>query len=389
VFLSAVAASQDDSTSFSFATPSVQLGDVLLVICGFTVLGPVHIVTPSWIEAISFQGALDLDYILLASHVIDGSEGSTMSVTFDRAVTSSPLVECLAYRGIQPPGLSYRFELAGVEGSTSFPCPAQAPRSDQDLYLGIVHDPDNGQPFTLPGTTRYLDGPADSTLGVFELAAAASSGIETATASVATVGTAMSLLLRASDDPQPYSDMLSQLLPPGKLWRLIGSSVLGKLLTACADELGRLEGRVQDLLVELDPSTASELIPDYERELDIVAAPTIAERRARIIAKTIQNQGARPDDFRQELSSLLGQAAADVVVIERTRAQAIALGDDREIYAFFIYRDPTLPGVYFLTAAQEHVTAMQPGHTIGTVIESINALYDDPLTLHDRDILGA
>jgi len=89
------------------------------------------------------------------------------------------------------------------------------------------------------------------------------------------------------------------------------------------------------------------------------------------------------------LAPLLAQAPADVVVIERTRAFAIAVGDDREIYRFFIYRDPTLPDVYFLASAQAQVDRMQPSHTEGTVVESINFLCDDPHSLCDRDLLGA
>ena len=187
-----------------------------------------------------------------------------------------------------------------------------------------------------------------------------------------------------------YARMLVALLPPGRLWRLIpGASTLFAVLQGCADELERLDERVGDLLTEIDPTTAVELLPDFERELDLAVAQTIDERRARVLSKTVQNQGARPDDFRQELAPLLDQDQDDVVIIERSRATAIALGDDREIYEFFVYRDPAFPGTYFLASAQEHVNSMMPDHTHGTVIESINALYDDPHTLYDRDILGA
>ena len=203
-------------------------------------------------------------------------------------------------------------------------------------------------------------------------------------------GQEMALPFALPEKGQLYAGMLAALLPPGKLWRLVpGASTLFALLEGCADELSRLDARVSDLLTEIDPRTSIELVPDSERELGLAVAPTLDERRARVITKTLQNQGARPDDFRQELAPLLAQEPADVVVIERSVATAAALGDAREIYAFFIYRDPTLPGTYFLASAQEHVNATQPDHTIGTVIESIDALYDDPHTLYDRDILGA
>lgn len=185
-----------------------------------------------------------------------------------------------------------------------------------------------------------------------------------------------------------YSRVLAAHLPPGRVWRLIGGSVLSNLLAGCADELGRIDERVTDLQNEADPSTALELLPEYERELGLVAVASNAERRARIVALLVRRQRFRPVDFQTALAVLLGQDPADVVIIERTRAFAVLVGDAREIYRFFVYRDPSLPGTYYLASAQALVDAMKPSHTIGQVIESINFLCDDPFSLCDRDLLG-
>lgn len=181
-----------------------------------------------------------------------------------------------------------------------------------------------------------------------------------------------------------YARMLAGLLPPGRVWRLV-DSVLSKLLAASADELGRVDARAADLLDEAIPSTAVELLPEYERELGIDAADTIEERQARIVARRIARQRYRPADFVAALEPLLGT----VMVIETSHAQAVAMGDVREIFRFFIYRNPTDPGTYYLDAAQELVDAMKPSHTAGHVIESDDFLCDDPYSLCDRDILGA
>jgi hypothetical protein len=185
--------------------------------------------------------------------------------------------------------------------------------------------------------------------------------------------------------------MMAALLPPGKVWRLIGDSILSLLFKACADELGRLDGRVLDLLDEADPTTADELLPEYERELAQPSTGTIDERRARIIARLIARQRYRPVEFQNALAPLLGQDPADVVVIERTPTFSATIGNltGDEIYRFFIYRDPTLPGAYQLDAAQALVDQIKPSHTEGYVIESINLLCDDPHSLCDRDLLGA
>lgn len=188
--------------------------------------------------------------------------------------------------------------------------------------------------------------------------------------------------------PEMYARMLAGLLPPGKLWSLI-SSVLGDLLLACADELARFHGRVNDLLNEMVPTTATELLPEYEAELELAPAATIDERRANITAAEVRRQRFRPADFQAALAPLLGLAPTAVVVVEHSRAFALAVNDDREIYRFFIFRDPTLPGAYFLASAQAVVDKMKPSHTVGTVGESINLLCDDPHSLCDRDLLGA
>lgn len=201
------------------------------------------------------------------------------------------------------------------------------------------------------------------------------------------------LLLDSTVSPTPrpaeaYADMLVSLLPPGKLWRWTGS-VLRKLLLGSADELTRLDARVTDLLNEADPTTTLELLPEYERELKLDPAASADERRARIVARLVARQRFRPVDFQQALAPLLALAPADVQVLERTRAFVTSIGDDREIFRFFIYRDPSLPGTPFISSAQALVDAIKPSHTVGTVIESVNFLCDDPHSLCDRDLLGA
>jgi hypothetical protein len=76
------------------------------------------------------------------------------------------------------------------------------------------------------------------------------------------------------------------------------------------------------------------------------------------------------------------------VVKERSLADVAAIGDQRAIFAFFIYRDPVLPGTYFLASAQTLVTSMKPSHTEGFVIESIAFTCGDPHSIVGRDILG-
>lgn len=185
-----------------------------------------------------------------------------------------------------------------------------------------------------------------------------------------------------------YARQFAALLPPGRTWKLLGDSKLQKLLLGIADEFARLDGRVDDLQAEAIPSLAVELLADYERELALPSDGTNAERQARIVARIIARQRYRPVDFQNALAPLLGQAPADVVVMERSAAFAASVNDVREIFRFFIYRDPAAPGTYYIASAQALVDKIKPSHTLGYVIESVSFLCDDPHSLCDRDLLG-
>lgn len=187
---------------------------------------------------------------------------------------------------------------------------------------------------------------------------------------------------------EAYARMLKALLPPGGLWRLDPESNLSKLMLACGDELTRVSGRAADLVEEADPRTTSELLPDFERMLALTATGTENERRALVVSLLIRRQRVRPADFQQALAGVFGQDAGDVVIIEHSRAFAIVVNDDREIFRFFAYRNPALPGSYDIDAGQTVINGMTPSHTSGHAIESIAFLCDDPFSLCDRDILG-
>ncbi len=185
-----------------------------------------------------------------------------------------------------------------------------------------------------------------------------------------------------------YARMMGALLPPSRMWRLDVGGILAKVLLACGDELERVDARGQVLLEESDPRTTDELLSDFERMLGLATDGTIDQRRTRVVAFLLMRPRYRPIDFQVALAGLLGQLPADVDVIERTPAEAAAMGDPREIYRFFIYRDPALPGTYDIAAAQAIVDRIKPSHTEGYVVQSLNFLCDDPLSLCDRDSLG-
>ena len=189
---------------------------------------------------------------------------------------------------------------------------------------------------------------------------------------------------------EEYGRVMARLLPPGRLWRLDAAALLVGALRAAGDELERVSGRVLDILTEGDPRTATdaELLGDFERVLDLDGSGTEAERQAKVVARLTQDRGFRPDDVAETLAPLLDLDPADVDVRERSVSDAVVVADAREIYRYFVYRDPGLSGTPDLDAAQAQLDLMEHSHTKGHVIESIDFECDDADSLCDRDILG-
>jgi len=186
-----------------------------------------------------------------------------------------------------------------------------------------------------------------------------------------------------------YARMLEALLPPGRLWPLASlTSLVHSLMLGSSDELARLDQRTIDLRNEADPRTAVETLPEYETDLELVAASTTAERQANVVGALVRRQRFRPVDIRTALAPLLGADPGDVTVIERSHALAVSLGDEREVFRFFVIGDPGNPGE-FVASAQQLLDSMGPEHTAGYVIQSTGMACDDPFSLCDRDLLGA
>ena len=62
---------------------------------------------------------------------------------------------------------------------------------------------------------------------------------------------------------EAYARIQKALLPPGRLWKLI-DSVTEAILLASGDELARVSVRAQDIVIESDGRTATELLTHLE-----------------------------------------------------------------------------------------------------------------------------
>jgi uncharacterized protein YmfQ (DUF2313 family) len=66
-----------------------------------------------------------------------------------------------------------------------------------------------------------------------------------------------------------YRQMLVSLLPPGPAWAVDQVPGIHAILAGLAAEFARVDGRAADLVNESDPSTVRELVPDWERVMNL------------------------------------------------------------------------------------------------------------------------
>ena len=103
-----------------------------------------------------------------------------------------------------------------------------------------------------------------------------------------------------------YFRQLQQLLPPGPAFDLGLQPDLAQMLAALAPELARIDQNNEALLLELNPATATVLLPVWEGYLglpDVCVVPgsqTLEQRRAAVIAK-LTATGAPQLSFYQRL----------------------------------------------------------------------------------------
>jgi uncharacterized protein YmfQ (DUF2313 family) len=108
---------------------------------------------------------------------------------------------------------------------------------------------------------------------------------------------------------EQYQTQLRSLLPSGPAWDPERVPELEEVLGGIAQELARLDARAADLLHEMDPAGVSELVPDWERVMNLPdpclgATPLYDDRRLAV---------------RRRLLAVGSQAAAYFVSIARSQ----------------------------------------------------------------------
>lgn len=123
-----------------------------------------------------------------------------------------------------------------------------------------------------------------------------------------------------------YFRQLQQLLPPGPAFDLELQPDLAQMLAAFAPELARIDQNNEALLLELNPATATVLLPVWEGYLGlpgvcvVPGSQTLEERRSAVIAK-LTATGAPQLSYYQKLGVQSGVS----IQIEEFRPARVGL----------------------------------------------------------------
>lgn len=129
-----------------------------------------------------------------------------------------------------------------------------------------------------------------------------------------------------------FARAIGSLLPRGRAWSTDPQSLIGQVLASIAPEFARVQARADTLLVELDPSRATELLPEHETAngLPDACSPVIDSlhnRRAALLAKLAENRGHAEPDYLSILAELGATAALYRSPYRVTRAGLARVGD--------------------------------------------------------------
>ncbi|WP_222833549.1 YmfQ family protein [Pseudomonas sp. SC3(2021)] len=120
-----------------------------------------------------------------------------------------------------------------------------------------------------------------------------------------------------------YQAQLRALLPAGPAWDPEQVPELEEVLQGVAVELARLDARAADLLNEMDPAGVSELVPDWERVMDLPdpclgATPLFGDRRI-AVRERLTAVGAQNATYFIEIARSQGYPNAFVTEFEVPR----------------------------------------------------------------------
>ncbi len=110
---------------------------------------------------------------------------------------------------------------------------------------------------------------------------------------------------------EAYADLLHKLMPPGVAWPESGVGNFAAIWAAFSVQLAEVDSRVCDLLAELDPTQAFEMLEEWESDLGlpekcrVLSGPT-SERRQDILSKLASEEAYNSRQWLIDLAAAVG-----------------------------------------------------------------------------------
>ncbi|UVM37676.1 YmfQ family protein [Pseudomonas sp. B21-017] len=120
-----------------------------------------------------------------------------------------------------------------------------------------------------------------------------------------------------------YHTQLRSLLPSGPAWDPERVPELEDVLAGVAQELARLDARAADLLNEMDPAGVSELVPDWERVMNLpdpcLGAPPLFDDRRLAVRRRLLAVGSQTIGYFVEIARTQGYPNATITELRAPR----------------------------------------------------------------------
>jgi uncharacterized protein YmfQ (DUF2313 family) len=122
-----------------------------------------------------------------------------------------------------------------------------------------------------------------------------------------------------------FLTILQKFLPAGAAWPRTAGSTLSRLLASFASLFAVIELRLRDLLAELNPATALELLPEWEAFVGAcdeccTSLGTVAQRRARVVTK-LTDRGSLSRAYFLQLAVDLGYTGTTITEFRPTSCE--------------------------------------------------------------------
>lgn len=179
-----------------------------------------------------------------------------------------------------------------------------------------------------------------------------------------------------------YLAQLHALFPPGDAISHELDTDLSNLLLALADEFERFDDRAQQLIIEIDPRSTTELITEWERVTGLpdcaAIGPTLGARRSDVVHRLTLIASLTPQFLVDELAAL---GFTDVVI---TEFECFEVGFS-QVGEELIEEG----GWFFLDIETAEVAVFEAEIGAFTVGEPLGAIVNDTIDCHLRRLLPA